>query len=313
MSSTDQGECPICGLSQKDVRTSDSGERLTLQCARCGNFTITRTAARVGVRKGAGPKLSAWIRERTESGVEAPIVNSETISQIVDGLPDYSVSEKQLLLLRALERRSKYPGDVVNVVPEHDYPLAWSEGEKEFRYHLRSLIDRGLAKRVDGPPDLNDSFVFDIEITPAGWEYIDKHARPSVISDQVFVAMSFATELKPAWENAIRPALVKAGFRPYRIDAEPHLDRIDAKIITEIRNSKFLVVDVTQQRPGVYFEAGFANGLGLPVFWCVREDDLKNVHFDTRQYNHIVWKDEAHLADQLYLFVSAIVGHGSAT
>jgi hypothetical protein len=149
--------------------------------------------------------------------------------------------------------------------------------------------------------------------TLALWGFINEHSHPSVISDQVFVAMSFAVDLKSAWENAIRPALVKAQFRPYRIDAEPHLDRIDTKIITEIRNSKFLVVDVTQQRPGVYFEAGYAIGLGLPVFWCVRHDDLLNVHFDTRQYNHIVWQNEEHLAEQLFLYVSAIIGKGSAT
>lgn len=67
-----------------------------------------------------------------------------------------------------------------------------------------------------------------------------------------------------------------------------------------------------QQRPGVYFEAGYALGLGIPVFWCVRSDDLANVHFDTRQYNHIVWENERQLAEQLYLYVSAIVGKGTA-
>jgi len=85
------------------------------------------------------------------------------------------------------------------------------------------------------------------------------------------------------------------------------------KIVTEIKNSRFLVADVTLQRPGVYFEAGYALGLGLPVFWCVRSDDLKNVHFDTRQYNHIVWETEQQLADQLYLFVTALIGKGAAT
>lgn len=124
--------------------------------------------------------------------------------------------------------------------------------------------------------------------------------------------MSFAAELKTAWEDGIHRALTKAQFRPYRVDAIPHIDRIDTKIITEIKNSRFLIADVTQQRPGVYFEAGYALGLGLPVFWSVRADDLANVHFDTRRFNHIVWESEGHLADQLYLFVTAIIGKGSA-
>ena len=63
----------------------------------------------------------------------------------------------------------------------------------------------------------------------------------------------------------------------------------------------------------MYFEAGYALGMGLPVFWCVRKNDLANVHFDTRQYNHITWDTEQHLAEQLYLFVNTIVGKGAAT
>ncbi len=258
------------------------------------------------------PKLSAWIREKTESGAEVPEINSNTLTEIVAVLPNYRVSEKQLLLLRAIERRTSFPGQAVDITNAFDYPLAWAAGEEEFVYLLRSLIERGLLRRTDGPDDLKDSWVYKLEISAAGWSFLDSHDRPSVISDQVFVAMSFADQLKPAWEDAIGPALRKAQFQPYRVDSEPHIDRIDTKIIAEIRNSRFLVADVTDQRPGVYFEAGYALGLGLPVFWCVRADDLKNVHFDTRQYSHIVWKDEQDLTDQLYLYVSAIIGKGSS-
>jgi len=313
MPSTEQRPCPICKLEAKDVRVWDYGERLTLKCGRCGRFTITATAAAIAERRELGPKLSAWIRERSETGGEIPEINSNTLKEVEAALPAYRVAEKQLLLLRALESRTKFPGQSVTVVPHLDYPLAWAAGEDEFRYLLRSLIERGLARPTDGPPELTDSFAFKIELTADGWNFLDERARPSVISDQAFVAMAFAPELKPAWELGIRPALQKVGFRPYRVDAEPHIDRIDTKIITEIKNSRFLVADVTLQRQGVYFEAGYALGLGLPVFWCVRKDDLQNVHFDTRQYNHIAWENEQNLAEQLYLFVHAIVGRGSAT
>lgn len=312
MPATSDKSCPICKLDAKDVRIWDYGERISLDCSRCGKFTITSTAATMAERRQLGPKLSAWIRDRSDSGSEIPEINSKTLNEVDAALPNYRVSEKQLLLLRAFERRSSYPGQAIEVIAHFDYPLAWAASEDEFRYLLRSLIERGLVRRTDGPDDLTDSFVFKFEITSAGWTFLDENARPAVISDQVFVAMSFADELKPAWENAIAPALVKAQFRPYRVDAEPHIDRIDTKIITEIKNSRFLVADVTQQRPGVYFEAGYALGLQIPVFWCVRADDLDNVHFDTRQYNHIVWKNEEQLAENLYLFVSALIGKGSA-
>jgi hypothetical protein len=248
--------CPICKLGSKEVRVWDYGERFTLECARCGNFTITGTAARIAESKDLGPKLSAWIRDRTESGSEVPEINSNTLNEVVAALPDYRVSEKQLLLLRSFERRTAFPGKLIDVVSHLDYPLAWASGEDELTYLLRALIERGFLRRTDGDPNLTDSFVFKFEITSAGWAFLEDHARPAAIADQVFVAMSFADEFTSAWRNGIETALRKAQFRPYRVDAAPHIDRIDTKIVSEIKNSRFLVADVTKQRPGVYFEAG---------------------------------------------------------
>lgn len=313
MTTPTEKNCPICKLDKQDVRASDYGERLSLECARCGKFTITRTAASMAERKNLGQKLTAWIRERTESGAEVPEINSNTLDEVELALPNYKVTEKQLILLRAFEKQTRFPGQSLEVISRLDYPLAWAGSEEEFIYLLRSLIERNLIHRTDGSNDLTDSIVYKFEITATGWAFLEEHDRPDAIGDQVFVAMSFHADLKSAWEDGISPALKKAGYRPYRVDAEPHINRIDTKIITEIKNSRFLVADVTLQRPGVYFEAGYAIGLGLPVFWCVRSDDLKNVHFDTRQYNHIVWEDEKYLAEQLHLFVTAIIGKGSAT
>jgi hypothetical protein len=305
--------CPICNIDEQKVHILDGGERLSVKCRRCGEFTITRTAASQAEHRKLTPKLSAWIRERTESGAEVPEINSSTLKEIENLFPTYRVSEKQVLLLRALERRTKFPGDGLFVQAELDYPLAWAAGKDEFRYLLSSLVDRGLVRTTDGSGIPRDLVATAVEITPKGWDFLDDRMRPSSISDQVFVAMSFSAELKPAWTLAIDPALRKAGFRPYRVDVEPHLDRIDMKIITEIKNSRFVVADVTEQRPGVYFEAGYALGLGLPVFWCVRKDDLHKVHFDTRQYNHIIWETEEDLSEQLEFFVIAIIGKGTAT
>jgi nucleoside 2-deoxyribosyltransferase len=302
--------CPICNLGEQDVNVTDFGERLTLQCPRCGRFGITRTAIAIAVQRDMIPKLSAWIRDHSEKGTEIPEINSTTLPEIGRLLPNYTASQKQLLLIRNIERNTDFPGQNVPINAYFDYPLAWAANETELVYYLRSLIDRNFILRADGPPDLNDAHEFNFQITPDGWNFLQEHSEPSVFSDQAFVAMSFAPELNPIWENAIRPAIVRAGFTPLRVDAEPHMERIDMRIITEIKNSRFLIADVTNQRPGVYFEAGYAIGLGLPVIWSVNEDDAENVHFDTRQYNHIRWDSENYLEEQLYLFITALIGKG---
>jgi nucleoside 2-deoxyribosyltransferase len=60
----------------------------------------------------------------------------------------------------------------------------------------------------------------------------------------------------------------------------------------------------------VYFEAGFMLGLGRPVIWVCEKKDLKNVHFDTRQYNTIDYADAKDLRTRLQLRIEAILGKG---
>jgi nucleoside 2-deoxyribosyltransferase len=114
--------------------------------------------------------------------------------------------------------------------------------------------------------------------------------------------------LKPVWGGAIKPAIEKAGYTAYRIDEQAHSDNIIFKIMAEIRNSRFVVADVTEQRNGVYFEAGYALGLGLPVIWSVRKDDASNVHFDTAQYNQIRWESAPDLEEAMFNYICAIIG-----
>lgn len=303
-------DCPICKLAATDVKETSVGDRHDIECARCGQYSISGTAVAISNSRLPDHRLSAWIRSQNEVA-SPPSVSSATLDDVHKGLPQYRVSEKLLIFLRALERRTPYPGRKVHIVPEFDFPLAWCSATDEFEYIIRALMARALVA-LDQLTDPKDSFSLELTITPAGWAFLDEANKASVLTNQVFVAMSFAAEMNSAWKLGIEPAIRGAKFQPYRVDVEPHLDRIDNKIITEIKNSRFVVADVTMQRPGVYFEAGFAVGLGIPVFWCVRQDDLKNVHFDTRQYNHIVWTTEQELAQQLQIFISAIIGRGTA-
>ncbi len=86
-----------------------------------------------------------------------------------------------------------------------------------------------------------------------------------------------------------------------------HNDDINDRVLAEIRSARFTVADFTGNRPGVYLEAGFALGLGRTVIWTVREDHFDQVHFDTRNRNHIVWATPAELEEQLKYRILATV------
>ncbi len=84
-------------------------------------------------------------------------------------------------------------------------------------------------------------------------------------------------------------------------------DEIVDEIISEIRKSKFIVADFTGNRGGVYYEAGFAKGLGLEVIFCCKKDDFKNMHFDVNHKNYIVWETGEDLYNKLRKRISATI------
>ncbi len=309
---TDQRACPICRYPVENIRSSDYGERLHVDCPRCGSYVITDTAVAVAERGKLLGNLSAWIRDQAENRRPPPLITSDSLSKTSLSFPEYSVSERLGLLLAALGRRSRYPGAQVSVVPERDYPICWANNGAELQFYIDTLVERGLVVDADEGGRSLTQENFELVVTSAGWQELDDRARTNVGSSQAFVAMSFSAAMREAYDSGIAPAVHDSGFRPYRVDMEPHSDRIDVKIMAEIRRSRFLVADVTEQKMGVYFEAGYALGLGLPVIWSVRKDDLANVHFDTRQYNHIVWETPEEFRARLRDFVVALIGPNTA-
>ena len=98
------------------------------------------------------------------------------------------------------------------------------------------------------------------------------------------------------FEHGIRPGIEDAGYRAMRIDRELDVDKIDDAIMARIRQCRFVVADFTHGDDGVrgsvYFEVGFARGLGIDVISTCRADQIGTLHFDTRQYHHIAWTQD---------------------
>lgn len=159
-------------------------------------------------------------------------------------------------------------------------------------------------------------------LTPEGVKRLEELGTKAVNSEQAFVAMWFDESVDEAYDKGIEPAIRDAGYRPLRIDKKEHNNKIDDEIIREIRRSRFVVCDFTCElvkhkgkltplpRGGVYYEAGFAKGLGIEVIWMCRADHIKHVHFDTRQFNHIRWETPEDLQRQLRNRIGAVIGDG---
>ena len=65
--------------------------------------------------------------------------------------------------------------------------------------------------------------------------------------------------------------------------------RITDQIVQMITSARFVVADLTHERPNVYFELGFARGLGKTVITIARQGT--RVHFDVKDWTYIPYID----------------------
>lgn len=235
MTEKTEHKCPICKLNdEKIIRQKFGIIGLRVKCPRCKEFVILDSVAFDEPDSRFGPKVSAWIRNHNEQGAEIPQITMETLEDLQTILPNRSPREKQIILLQNIERKTAYPGKPVEIIPKYDIPLAWASTEEEFHYYINSLIERGFLKKRGhaGPITRFSDMLFSVIINADGWDYLEQHERHIEERTQAFVAMSFSDGLKQIWEGPIYNAITKAGYKPHRVDAEPHIDRIDAKIIS---------------------------------------------------------------------------------
>lgn len=150
----------------------------------------------------------------------------------------------------------------------------------------------------------------EITLQLKGWNRIAdlERERGRQGGSRAFVAMRFKDEnCDKATREALEAGIKAGGFIPVIINTLEHNGKICDRIVAEIRRSRFLVAEFTSHRQNVYYEAGFAQGLGLPVIWCCPEGEIKKAHFDTRQYAHITWKTPEELTRKLANRIQATI------
>jgi nucleoside 2-deoxyribosyltransferase len=214
-----------------------------------------------------------------------------------------TVAERLDRALLNLERVNASLGQGITIPSQEVYPLLLANNTKEAWFILQQFEQDGYIK------GRTDCFPTEVSLTAKELTRIAELQRGvfGPFDSEVFIAMSFDKSLDAAWTDGLKPGIEDCGYDAIRVDAKEHNEKIYDFIIAEIRKSKFLVADFTLHRNGVYFEAGLMMGLGRPVIFTCHKDDLKNAHFDTRQYNHIEWETPAELRERLKRRIQATI------
>ncbi len=119
--------------------------------------------------------------------------------------------------------------------------------------------------------------------------------------------MSFPLPGREEVERAITAACKANGWEAKAVDRLQYLGSIVDRIRLEINRARFVVADFTENKHGVYYEAGYAEGRGIPVIYSVHKDSVGDLHFDTKHLNYIVWETPADLEQRVSDRIGAVI------
>jgi hypothetical protein len=97
--------------------------------------------------------------------------------------------------------------------------------------------------------------------------------------------------------EAIQVSASSCKIKAERVDEVETNDRITGRILASIRKAEFIIVDLTKERPNVFFEAGYAEGLGKIPIYLARQGTP--IHFDLKDYPIIEFRNMKELKEKL--------------
>jgi hypothetical protein len=125
-------------------------------------------------------------------------------------------------------------------------------------------------------------------------------------SRSVLVVMSYADrpELKDTY-GTFRRICSTLGYTCERVTEKNAPTRILPEILERIRRAAFTIVDLTDLRPNVFYELGYADGLGGKVIVTAKQGT--ELPFDVKDIPTILWESQEELGEDLRERIQSVV------
>lgn len=281
--------CPICQQHSKQGQPDRTW--LSVNCSNCGEFVITDDAqhqakAIIGSDDTRKAKGSHYIQKRLESGKQTKIYSNDIQAMVEMKLP--SIIEQADNFIRHFAKIAKEPGKLITIDSSEEWIGATGCISKS---GVNAILDYLLAEgKMLRPYDETNEFCISVK----GWVYYEDLQKKAKDSTIAFMAMQFGEpELDAIVDDTFRPAVLQTGFRLQKLNDEQSAGLIDDQLRVQIRRSRFLIADLTHGNKGAYWEAGFSEGIGIPVIYTCKESEFgKESHFDTNHHLTVMWNPD---------------------
>ncbi|CAM1342407.1 hypothetical protein [Tenacibaculum amylolyticum] len=151
--------------------------------------------------------------------------------------------------------------------------------------------------------DLSQSIINDKELAST----VVNLAERVKISKNTFVIMPFTDdeELENTFDSF---KIVCSRFNPeydcIRMDEVTDIRRIIPEMLNHIKKCAFVIVDLTLERPNVYYELGYADALNKPIIATAKKGTV--IHFDAKDIPIIFWESQRVLREELKVRIQQI-------
>lgn len=271
-------DCPVCGMfgvSQYDIDDYLGDDRNTKPRVRAA--------------------LSYWLRRQTEPEIDTLILPSETVLDAVHGrltLP--SPSQVATNIVKFIGEHIQRTGERLEELPPDFHPKVGAVSRRAAVDLVMELESRNLVKATESDL-INYWSALDLDLTLSGWERFDAEVRGKTSGGYGFIALKFGDAvLDPLVKDHIKPAMAEIGFEVRDMRDVARAGIIDNLMRQEIRDADFVLVDLTHENAGAYWEAGYAEGLGKPVLYICESGKFEEArtHFDTNHCTTVLWKKD---------------------
>ena len=157
---------------------------------------------------------------------------------------------------------------------------------------MEELRERGLIRLGDSVRSYDGSLFLNVNLTLDGWEQYEREKRGLFSGNHGFLAMKFGEpDLEAIVTKVVKPATREMGYDLVDLRDVARAGVIDNIMRAQIRDAAFVIVDLTHDNSGAYWEAGYAEGLGKPVIYICEKAKFQeaSTHFDTNHCTTVPW------------------------
>ena len=117
-------------------------------------------------------------------------------------------------------------------------------------------------------------------------------------------------DLKDAY-GTFRRIRENLGYACERVSEKNAATRILPEILDRIRRAAFIIVDLTDLRPNVFYELGYADGLGGKVIATAKKGT--ELPFDVKDIPTLFWESQEELGEDLRERIQSVMKSAVST